>query len=164
MITPATSKKKYFTLSLDQKKEIKEAFDLFDCEKKGFIDYSELKVTLKALGFEVGKKELGEIIREFDPSDSGHIEYQDFLDLMTRKYATRDPLDEIRLAYKLFVGEDMSGKITVRALRRVAREINENLSEEELKAMIDEFDFDEDGMIGEDEFIKIMTGDAFDLI
>ena len=83
---------------------------------------------------------------------------------MTRKYAERDPLDEVRLAYKLFVGEDMSGKITVRALRRVARELNENLSEEELKAMIDEFDFDEDGMIGEDEFLKIMTGDAFDLV
>jgi len=27
--------------------------------------------------------------------------------------------------------------------------------------MIDEFDFDEDGMIGEEEFIKIMTGDIF---
>ena len=83
---------------------------------------------------------------------------------MTRKYQERDPLDEIRLAFKLFVGEDMSGKITVRALRRVARELNENLSEEELKAMIDEFDFDEDGMIGEDEFLKIMTGEAFDLL
>ena len=83
---------------------------------------------------------------------------------MTRKYQERDPLDEIRLAYKLFVGEDMTGKITVRALRRVARELNENLSEEELKAMIDEFDFDEDGMIGEEEFLKIMTGEAFDLL
>ncbi len=83
---------------------------------------------------------------------------------MTRKYSERDPLDEIRLAFRLFVGEDMSGKITVRALRRVARELNENLSEEELKAMIDEFDFDEDGMIGEEEFLKIMTGEAFDLL
>lgn len=61
---------------------------------------------------------------------------------MTRKYAERDPLDEVRLAYKLFVGEDNSGKITVRALRKVARDLNENLGEEELKAMVDEFDLD----------------------
>lgn len=65
---------------------------------------------------------------------------------MTKKYAERDPLDEVRLAFKLFVGDDMSGKITVRALRKIARELNENLSEEELQAMIDEFDQDEDGM------------------
>ncbi len=80
---------------------------------------------------------------------------------MTRKYAEKDPLDEIRLGYKLFVGEDNSGKITIRALRKVAKELGENLSEEEIKAMIDEFDFDEDGMISEEEFIKIMTGNAF---
>ena len=61
---------------------------------------------------------------------------------MTREYSERDPLDEIRLAYKLFVGDDNSGKITVRALRKIARDLKENLDEEELKAMIDEFDFD----------------------
>jgi centrin-3 len=36
----------------------------------------------------------------------------------------------------------MSGKITVRALRKIARELDENLNEEELQAMIDEFDID----------------------
>ena len=80
---------------------------------------------------------------------------------MTRLYAEKDPKDEIRLAYKLFVGEDSSGKITIRALRRVCRELGETISEEEIQAMIEEFDFDEDGMIGEEEFIKIMTGNVF---
>ena len=30
--------------------------------------------------------------------------------------------------------------------------------------MIEEFDFDGDDMIGEDEFLKIMTGEAFDFV
>lgn len=51
---------------------------------------------------------------------------------MTKKYSDRDPLDEIWLAFKLFVGDDVSNKISVRSLRRVARELNENISEEEL--------------------------------
>lgn len=46
------------------------------------------------------------------------------------------------MAFKLFVGDDQSGKISVRSLRRVARELNEQISEEELKSMIEEFDFD----------------------
>lgn len=65
---------------------------------------------------------------------------------MTQKYWNRDPKDEIKLAYKLFVADDINGKITTRALRKVAQELNENIDEEELQAMIDEFDLDGDGM------------------
>lgn len=39
----------------EQKQEIKEAFDLFDTEKTGTIDYHELKVAMRALGFDIKK-------------------------------------------------------------------------------------------------------------
>lgn len=42
-------------------------------------------------------------------------------------------------------------------MRRVAREIGESLTDDELQAMIDEFDLDEDGEISLDEFNKIMN-------
>lgn len=60
------------------------------------------------------------------------------------KIVKRDPLDEIRRAFKLF-DDDNTGKISLRNLRRVAKELGENLSDDELRAMIDEFDLDEDG-------------------
>ena len=51
----------------------------------------------------------------------------------------RNPEEEVTKAFSLFDDEG-SGKITLRNLRRVARELGENTSDEELRAMIDEFD------------------------
>ena len=74
---------------------------------------------------------------------------------MTEKYADRDPEEEIKKAFQLF-DDDHTGKITLKNMKRVARELGENLSEEELQAMIDEFDRDQDGEISSDEFLTIM--------
>ncbi len=67
----------------------------------------------------------------------------------------RDPEEEIRKAFRLF-DEDGSGKISVRALRRVAKELGEPLTDDEITAMVEEFDRDGDGLISEDEFAYIM--------
>jgi centrin-3 len=133
-------------LTEEQKQEIKEAFDLFDTDKTGTIDYHELKVAMRALGFDVKKQEVLGLMREYDRDGAGQIEYPDFLEIMTTKIAERDPVEEILKA----------GRISLRNLRRVARELGENLSDDELQAMIDEFDKDGDGEINENEFLGIM--------
>jgi len=49
--------KKQKELTEEQKQEIKEAFDLFDTDGSGSIDSKELKVAMRALGFEPKRRD-----------------------------------------------------------------------------------------------------------
>ncbi|XP_072020803.1 centrin-3 isoform X2 [Amphiura filiformis] len=146
-------------LTEEQKQEIKEAFELFDTDKDKAIDYHELKVAMRALGFDVKKADVLKVLRDYDRDETGKINFDDFNEVITDWMLERDPQEEILKAFRLFDDDD-SGKIGIRNLRRVARELGENMTEEELRAMIDEFDKDGDGEINEEEFIAIMTGDT----
>ncbi|WVF66785.1 hypothetical protein IAT40_001527 [Kwoniella sp. CBS 6097] len=141
-------------LTEDQRGEIKEAFDLFDVDKDGAIDYHELKVAMRALGFDVKKGEVMKLLKEFG-GDDGLMDFVAFERIMTEKILSRNPETELRRAFELF-DDDRTGRISLKNLKRVARELGENLGEEELQAMIDEFDLDQDGEINIDEFLAIM--------
>ncbi|XP_040396086.1 centrin-3 isoform X8 [Cygnus olor] len=151
-------KKKRRELTEEQKQEIKDAFELFDTDKDRAINYHELKVAMRALGFDVKKADVLKILKDYDREATGKITFEDFNEVVTDWILDRDPQEEILKAFKLFDDDD-SGKISLRNLRRVARELGENMSDEELRAMIEEFDKDGDGEINQEEFIAIMTGD-----
>ena len=64
--------------------------------------------------------------------------------MMTAKMGEKDSREEILKAFRLF-DDDETGKITFRNLKRVAKELGENMTDEELQEMIDEADRDGDG-------------------
>ena len=51
-------------LTGEQKQEIKEAFELFDTTNSGSIDSKELKLALRALGIDINKDELKQIMTD----------------------------------------------------------------------------------------------------
>lgn len=79
---------------------------------------------------------------------------------VSQKISKRDPMEEILKAFQLF-DSDNSGKISVKHLKKVAKDLGENLSDDELQAMIDEFDVDKDGLISQQEFVGIMTSTPY---
>lgn len=119
---------------------------------------------MRALGFNLPKAEVVSILQTYGtPADNSingsHptrllLSLSQFQAIMARRILERDPKEEILRAFELF-DEGGKGKIDLQDLRRVARELGEGLAEEELKAMIDEFDLDGDGAINVEEFLGI---------
>merc|ERR1719409_1283601 len=79
------SKGDKFALTEEQKQEIKEAFDLSDTDGSGSIDAKELKVAMRALGFEPKKEEIKKMIADVDDDGSGTIGFPDFMTMMSQK-------------------------------------------------------------------------------
>ena len=92
---------------------------------------------------------------ESSPLLAGTIGYDEFLEIMAQRIAARSPEEELAKAFQLF-DEDSSGRISLLNMRRIAKELGENLTDDELQAMIDEFDTDGDGEISAQEFANIM--------
>ena len=128
---------------------------MFDTDGSGTIDAKELKVAMRALGFEPNKDEIKKMIADIDKDGNGNIDFEAFLAMMTAKMGERDSREEIMKAFRLF-DDDETGKISFKNLKRVAKELGENMTDDELQEMIDEADRDGDNEVNEEEFFRIM--------
>lgn len=94
-------------------------------------------MLFRALGFEPKKDEIKKMISDIDKDGSGTIDFEEFLQMMTAKMGERDSREEIMKAFRLF-DDDETGKISFKNLKRVAKELGENMTDEELMEMIEE--------------------------
>lgn len=143
---------------------------MFDLDRDNYITYHELRVALRALGFKVPKSELKDVLRAHGLPTPGAVKTQDaahfhvsqlqisqaaFIRVAARKMLDRDPTVEVERAYNLF-DLDRKGYIVMEDLRRVSRDLGENgLEDEELHAMVEEYDYDGTNTVAKEAFYAI---------
>ena len=71
-------------LTDDEVEELRQAFDLFDTDGSGTIDPKELRAAMQSLGFETKNQTIYQMIQDIDKDGDGDIDFDEFLDLMTR--------------------------------------------------------------------------------
>ena len=94
----------------------------------GSIDPKELKAAMTSLGFDAKNQTIFQMISDLDRNRSGSIEFEEFLDMMTARMSDKDSRDDIAKVFRLF-DDDNSGVITLRNLRRVAKELGETMTD-----------------------------------
>merc|ERR1712022_80963 len=105
------AKGKIGELTQQQVTEIKEAFDLFDTDGSGAIDAKELKVAMRALGFEPKKEEIRKMIGDLDKNNDGTVDFEELMILMSGKLSDKDAKEDIVKAFRLF-DEDETNKVS----------------------------------------------------
>ena len=147
-------------LSVDEVEEIKEAFDIFDPENSGQIAVSELISAMKSLGFDTKNPAIYKMVAEMDADGNGAIDFEEFLDMMTARISEKNAMADLDRVFKLF-DENRQGQITVESLARVAKDLGEDISLEELKEIVQRADLNANGKLDFEDFYAIMTKKTF---
>merc|ERR1712107_69255 len=91
-----------------------------------------------------------------DGDGEGDVDYDEFLKLMEKKILSYDPKEEMTRAFGYFCEEGKTS-ITVKDLRRVADELGDTISDEELKGLIKSATKKDDATkITLEDFLKVM--------
>lgn len=150
--------KKKTGLTDEEIEEIKEAFTMFDTNGNGTIDPKELKAAMNSLGFEKKSPTVYEMICDLE-NMGNEIDFDDFLEAISNKLGNRETRDGINRIFDLF-DDDKSGSINLNNIKRVAKELGETMSIDELKEMLQRASSNGEEITKED-FYNIMTKKNF---
>ncbi|KAK0362944.1 Nucleosomal histone H3-Lys79 methylase [Friedmanniomyces endolithicus] len=159
---------KEHNLTPDQEAEIAEAFSLFsapDDTAHGGIATSEIRRCLVALNAPpANQAEMNEILATVDPERTGRVGYEYFVAVAALKMQARQnggggeerEREEVGRAFRLFTLGREEGVIGLGDLRRVARELREEVPEAVLRDMVREATGGGLGGVGREEFEGVM--------
>ncbi|KAH8668163.1 calmodulin [Tricladium varicosporioides] len=128
-----------------EENEIREAFALFahkkKGEKEGVIPIGDVRRAMIALDISPSSDELEEFVTILDPEEEGFAEYESFVAICALKFHNRDRTSdshskELDEAFSLFTQGGGEEKITLATLKRVAKQLREEVDDDMLRDMI----------------------------
>ncbi len=158
-----TTKVEKSGLSNDEVDEIRQAFDLFDTNGTGKIDPKELKATMQSLGFDTKNPTIYTLIADLDTPEAaknGGVNFDDFVGSINNKLGDKESKEGIHRIFELFIDDPNADTITLSSLKKIAQELGENMSAEELKDMLERASANGTELTF-DEFYEIMTKKSF---
>lgn len=111
---------------------------------------------MTSLGFEAKSNAIFQMISDLDADGNGTIDFGEWLSLMTKRVNDKDSRANINKIFALY-DDERTGFISAKNLRRVAQQLGENITDEELDELIVRADVDKDGLVSEEEFYVIVT-------
>ena len=149
--------KKVLSIDPALRDQYKEAFDLFDTERRGSINVDQIRRAMKKFGQDLSRREIEEMIKDLDSDNSGSLTFEEFITLMTKQVVEEDievlEEDEVIEAFKSF-DVDKDGKISMQEFRFILTKLGDKFTEDECDAVFKEADLDHNGVLDFHEFVE----------
>ncbi|XP_038119975.1 calcium-binding protein E63-1 isoform X3 [Culex quinquefasciatus] len=162
------------TLTEEEIKDLRTAFDLLDRDQDGHVTPEELQFMLRNLGIHVRDELIDDLLREASRTGSGLIDETEFLQWVARIQALKEAAEsstssssssststtqaadddltqDLVAAFRVF-DRDGNGYITRDELKSAMDMIGENVTEYQLNEMLELADADKDGRINYEDF------------
>ena len=141
-------------ISNESLESVQKAFKLFQ-DDNGALKCNDLISALEDLKFDQQDPVIFNIIKEICSTNKVGLTYDKFIEKLNEQLQDRGSKKSTERTYVLFV-EDPQANLTYDSLKRVAREVGDNASEEEIKKIFN-YASDNGQDIPYEDFHSIMT-------
>ena len=133
-------------LTSAQLDEYKEAYLLFDKNGDGRVDAIELQQVLNSLGVFPKDDEVKDMVNEIDVHNTGSIEFDEFLALMSKKMKDSDTEEELVEAFRVFDKQFHGdvGYLFGRDIKMLMCTYGDKITEEEADELLREAELSDD--------------------
>lgn len=116
--------------------ELKQAFDLFDVNNIGKIDAKETVGAMRSLNMDMTNPTLFSILKELDNSQNPLVDWATFSVHIVKKISDKKSKEGLRTIFNLFRDDYDNDRITIFALKKIVKELNETEAEDDLNKLL----------------------------
>ena len=134
--------------------EYREAFNMFDRNKKGTLSIGDITKIMKNFGYPMTKEEARGMISHVDASGDGEVDFDEFVMLMEKQVHNLGD-DPVLLAFR-DLDKNSDGKITNQEFRYFLTHVGENTyTDEEVDSLFKDCGLKDDDELEYEEFILL---------
>lgn len=130
---------------------LKESFKIFDSEHKNAITLDVIKIILELFtGEPVDQEALEEVMDEYDEDESGEIEFAEFIKLASHFVEPEEDYEKVKAQLReifILYDKEEKGHIPVADFKLILKELDPDVSNNDLDEMVKEIDTDASGTI-----------------
>ncbi len=120
--------------SKEELHSFEKAFKLF-ADRNGMMNLNNMAIAMKELKFDESEPMVYDLITELEAETKHGITYDEFIEKLNAKLQDRESQKATERVYELFV-PDPNGTLNYEVLKKVANDIGDQTSEEDLKRLI----------------------------
>ena len=117
---------------------VKKMFRLFQ-DRNGTIDPHEVITSMQTLRLNEKSPIIYDLFAEFDTPENSknRLDYEEFVDILSQKLSDKDSQKSIERVYEAFLGESNKDTIDFDVIKKVAQDVGDDITDEQIRAMLE---------------------------